>query len=171
MSTKQESLVKEIKRVIYDNSLLLPVFSAGMDFSCAKRVKRHLEREGSGVTIVEDGIVDYDAEIQAQACNAGLQNIIRLQTMRYGTIDNAIARNKDKQVFADVSDVPLTVAEQSEFVNATQKEVDALCAKLGLSKEDLMKANRDFLAGKLEALNKTSSEDAVASTLGGNKNA
>ena len=157
---------KQTQTKTYDrmpnNSSINPVISTGMDFSNAKRMKRHMVRDGNGIKIVEDGIVDEDALIQSEACNAGLQNIIRLQTMRYVTIDNAIARNKDKQVFADVSKIPTSIAEQQEYVASVQADVDALCAKLGISKEELLKANQEFLASKLQAVNTPSGETAVA---------
>ena len=128
-----------------------PVERPGLDFSNAKRMHRHLERDGNGVKIVEDGYVDEDALIQSEKINAGLENIIRLQTMRYGTLENAIARNKDKQVFADVSHIPTTIGEQAEYVQNIQNDVDALCAKLGISKEDLLKSNQESLAQLLAA--------------------
>ena len=139
------------ENTIYTNSVLNPVDRPGFDFSNSKRMHKHLERDGNGVKIVEDGVVDEDALIQSEKINAGLENIIRLQTMRYGTLENAIARNKDKQVFADVSHLPTSVAEQSEYVSNIQADVDALCAKLGISKEDLLKSNQETLAQLLAA--------------------
>lgn len=136
-----------------DNNCFHPVESNGFDFSNGKRMARHMVREGNGLKIVEDGVIDHDAEIQAQSCNAGLQNIIRLQTMRYGTLENAIKRNADRQVFADVSKIPTTVAEQQEFVEKNSAEVDALCKKLGISKDELLKATAESLSAKLQALN------------------
>lgn len=153
---------KHITERIADNSFRNPVQSFGLDFSNGKRMHRHMVREGNSINIVEDGVVDEDALIQSEACNAGLQNIIRLQTMRYGTIENAIARNADRQVFADVSKIPTSVAEQSEYVKGIQADVDALAAKLGISKEDLLKATQESLAQRLEALNQAAAAPAVS---------
>lgn len=142
-----------------------PAPRPGFDFSSGVTVARHLERDGNGVKIVEDGVVDNDALIQSEKCNAGLENIIRLQTMRYGTLENAIARNKDKQVYADVSKIPTSIGEQAEYVQNIQADVDALCAKLGISKEDLLKSNQETLAQLLAAKQAA----AAAPTDGGNE--
>lgn len=155
------------KKTVFTNSSLTPVVSQGFDFSNAKRMARHLEREGNGVKVVEDGIVDEDALIQSEKVNAGLENILKMQTMRYGTLENAIARNKEKQVFADVSKIPTSIGEQAEFVNNIQNDVDALCAKLGISKEDLLKSNQESLAQLLAA--KQAAAQAPATETGGNE--
>ena len=134
-----------------NNSFYDPIARVPLDCSSGKVLRKHMERDGNGIKIVEDGIEDADALIQSEKINAGLENIIRLQTMRYGTIENAIARNADKQVFADVSHIPTSVAEQTEFVNGVQADVAALCAKLGITKEDLLKSNQETLAQLLAA--------------------
>lgn len=156
MSTKNENKVIVIKAAVLvpDNFVSKPVTTSGFD--CSKHVREgfHLVRKGEGLDVVSDGNTDFKELIQSEKCNAGLQNIIRLQTMRYGTIENAIVRNKEKQVFADVSKIPTSVAEQAEYIKDIQKDVDGLCAKLGISKEELLKANQQFLADKLAEINK-----------------
>ena len=143
--------VQEFKGFVVDNFSTKPICAPGQDFSNGKREHFHLARKGEGVEIVSDGVVDEDALIQSEKCNAGLENIIKLQTLRYGTLENAIKRNEDKQQFADVSNIPTTIAEQAEYLNNIQADVDALCAKLGISKEDLLKSNQESLARMLEA--------------------
>lgn len=160
-SNKQTDTKKVVPELKVNNSAFHPVKRTAFDFSNSKRVARHMVREGNGLKIVEDGIVDHDAEIQAQSCNAGLQNIIRLQTMRYGTLENAIKRNADRQVFADVSKIPTSVAEQQEFVQKNSADVDALCAKLGISKDELLKATAESLSAKLQALNQANAQTAT----------
>lgn len=156
--------VQEFKGFVVDNFPTKPICAPGQDFSNGKREHFHLARKGEGVEIVSDGVVDEDALIQSEKCNAGLENIIKLQTLRYGTLQNAIKRNEDKQQFADVSNIPTTVAEQAEYLNNIQADVDALCAKLGISKEDLLKSNQESLARMLAA--KETSQSAT--TEGGN---
>lgn len=153
--------------VLFNNTKFSPVDAAGCDFSDGKVIQRHLERDGNGVKIVEDGVVDNDALIQSEKINAGLENILKMQTMRYGTLENAIARNKDKQVFADVSHIPTSIGEQAEYVQNIQNDVDALCAKLGISKEDLLKSNQESLAQLLAA--KQAAAQAPATETGGNE--
>ena len=153
--------------VLFNNTKFAPVVVAGCDFSNGKSLQRHLERDGNGVKIVEDGVVDNDALIQSEKINAGLENILKMQTMRYGTLENAIARNKDKQVFADVSHIPTSIGEQAEYVQNIQNDVDALCAKLGISKEDLLKSNQESLTQLLAA--KQAAAQAPATETGGNE--
>lgn len=162
MSTKEkkEKNVFIPKPLKPNNFMSNPVKTKGIDMSKAVRENFHLVRKGNGLDVVSDGFTDYKKLIQSQACNAGLQNIIRLQTMRYGTIENAIVRNKEKQVFADVSNIPTSVAEQAEYIKDIQNDVDELCSKLGISKDELLKANQEFLADKLAALNKAANEAA-----------
>ena len=62
-------------------------------------IEKHLDRKDGDIVVVEGDKVDYDAEIQSQVKNAGLQTILKMQTMRYGTLENAIARNEAKKVF------------------------------------------------------------------------
>lgn len=128
-----------------------PLTTKGFDLSNGKREHFHLERKGEGVEIVSDGFVDEDALIQSEAKNAGLVNILRLQELRYGTIANAIKRNEDKQTYANVANVPTTVGEQAEYIKNIQDDVDALAAKLGISKEDLLKSTQESLAQLLAA--------------------
>lgn len=106
-------------------------------FSKTTVEKFHLEREGNGVKVVSDGFVDNQKLIDSEAKNAGLQNILKLQELRYGTIENAIKRNEDKQVFADVSKIPLSVAEQKEYLAKVDAAVKALCEKLNISRDEL----------------------------------
>lgn len=108
-------------------------------------MKRHLERDGKSVKIVEDGIVDHDAEIQSQLKNAGLQNILKLQELRYGTVDNAIARAADKGIYADVSNIPTDISGQAAFIQAAQAKIAKLKAELGLSDEDIKNLSIDRL--------------------------
>lgn len=152
-----------------DNTATVPVELVGQDFTKKTTIHRHMEREGNGIKIVEDGVVDEDALIQSEKCNAGLENIIRLQTMRYGTLENAIKRNADKQVYADVSHIPTTVAEQSEFVSGVQADVDALAAKLGITKEELLKSTQESLAQLLAAKQAAAAQPAAAASTGGNE--
>lgn len=145
----------KVRKIAPNNFVTSPVTVVkGIDMSSGKREVYHLDREGNGLKVVSDGIVDHHELIQSEACNAGLENIIRLQTMRYGTIENAILRNKEKQTFADVSHIPTTVAEQAEYIKDIQNDVDNLCSKLGISKEELLKSNQQFLSDKLAELNK-----------------
>lgn len=143
-----------------DNFRVKPVTSDGLKTLDGTYETFHLEREGNGVKIVSDGFVDSVKMIQSEANNAGLANIIRLQTLRYGTIDNAIARNKDKQVFADVSNIPTTVGEQKEYIDGIESDVAKLCAELGISKEDLLKSNQETLARMLEAKKQAAASSA-----------
>lgn len=99
---------------------------------------RHLERINGGLIIVSDGFKDIQKEINSELKNAGLQNILKLQELRYGTLDNAIARARDRGVYADVSHIPTDVAGQSDLVNKTNAAVDKLCKELGLTKEQLL---------------------------------
>lgn len=158
--------VEQFKGFVVDNFPTKPICAPGQDFSNGKREHFHLARKGEGVEIVSDGIVDEDALIQSEKCNAGLQNILKLQALRYGTLENAIKRNEDKQNFANVANIPTTVAEQAEYLNNIQADVDALCAKLGISKEDLLKSNQESLARMLAAKQQETSQ---ASTDGGNE--
>ena len=88
------------------------VIEKPLDFSDGKYESFHLERDGLNVKIVSDGISDRQKEIESQKHNAGLQNILKMQTIRSGSIDNAIKRNEEKKVFADVSKIPDSVGEQ-----------------------------------------------------------
>lgn len=109
---------------------------------------KHAERgENGDLIFVSDGKRDIQKEINSQKCNAGLQNIIRLQTMRYGTLENAIARNKEKQTFADVSNVPDSVGEQAQMVADAKGNIQALAAKYGVTVEQLLalKSESDFV--------------------------
>lgn len=153
-----------------NNTSINSVSRTGLDFSKKDSIKRHMVRDGNGIKIVEDGVVDVDALIQSEKINAGLQNIIKMQTMRYGTLENAIVANAQTQVFADVSKIPTTVAEQSEFVSGVQADVDALCAKLGISKEDLLKSTQESLAQLLAAKQaEAAAATAAANPTGGNE--
>lgn len=110
----------------------------GADFSKSVVERFHLERDGNGVKIVSDGFVDVQKEIDSEAQNAGLVNILKQQELRYGTVQNAIVRNEAKQVYAKVSDIPTNVAEQAEYIAKVQAEVNALKAKLGLDEAALL---------------------------------
>lgn len=166
MPTKEN--VKEKEVFIHpgfnpDNSVFHPILVKGADFSGNNVVMhRHMERDGNGIKIVEDGFVDEDALIQSEKCNAGLENIIRLQTMRYGTIENAIKRNEAKQVFADVSKIPTSIGEQAQYVEEIQKDVDKLCKELGITKEELLKSNQATLSQLYEAKAKAKAATAPA---------
>lgn len=150
-----------------DNSKFNPVQSKGLDLSKGVVEHFHLERDGKGLKVVSDGFEDRQKLIQSEAGNAGLANIIRLQTLRYGTLDNAIARNKDKQVFADVSNIPTTVGEQKEYLENINADVAKLCAELGITQEELLKSNQETLARMVEA--KKQAATTAASTEGGNE--
>lgn len=151
-----------------DNSFLHPIVVKGADFSVNNVVMhRHMERDGNGIKIVDDGFVDEDALIQSEKCNAGLENIIRLQTMRYGTIENAIKRNEAKQVFADVSKIPTSIGEQAKYVEEIQKDVDKLCNDLGITKEELLKSNQATLSQLYEAKAKAKASATTASGTAG----
>lgn len=123
--------------------------------------KRHLEKDGNSVKIVSDGFVDRDKEIQSELKNAGLQNILKLQELRYGTIDNAIARNADKGVYADVSKIPTDVAGQQQFVAAAQAKLNALAQELGVPVSELSGINEAKLT---ELYNNKYSQAAAATT-------
>ena len=109
-----------------------------LDFSNGKYESFHLERDGLDVKVVSDGISDRDKEIQSHKKEAGLENILKQQALRYGSVGNAIKRNEEKKVFADVSKVPNTVGEQAELVSQTNKDVEKLCKELGLTKDQLL---------------------------------
>lgn len=140
-----------------NNSFSKPVISKGFKTLNGVRESFHLEREGNGVKIVSDGFTDTCKMIQSEASNAGLANIIRLQTLRYGTVENAIHRNADKQVYADVSKIPTNVAEQKEYLNSVNENVDKLCKELGISREDLLKSNQETLSKLVAAKNNQAS--------------
>lgn len=106
----------------------------------------HAERdEKGGLKFVSDGKLDIQKEICSQKCNAGLQNIIKMQTMRYGTIENAIARNEQKKTFADVSGVADSVGEQAEAVAASTAAAQAIAKKYGLSLDQVLALDQDKL--------------------------
>ena len=108
------------------------------DFSNTKYESFHLERDGLDIKIVSDGISDRRKEVHSHAKEAGLQNILKMQALRYGSVDNAIKRNEEKKVFADVSNIPDTVGEQAELVKKSNSDVNKLCQELGLTKDQLL---------------------------------
>ena len=122
---------------------------------------RHLEKEGTSVKVVSDGFVDRDKEIQSELKNAGLQNILKLQEMRYGTIDNAIARAADRGVYADVSKIPDNVGDTAAYVAAAQAKLNALAAELGVDPSEL---SGNLTAEKLAELFKNKASAAAAPT-------
>lgn len=126
------------KKVLYANHQIHPTVQGSRDMSDGKREDFHLAIVDGVLTEVSDGVTDYVKLVQSHANEAGLVNILKLQELRYGTIDNAIARNKEKQVFADVSGIPDSVAEQQALVAQTNAEIDKLCADLGLTREQLL---------------------------------
>lgn len=146
------------KVIIYDNHVLHPVRSKGTDFSKGEREDFHLERKDGQIISVSDGITDYNALIQSHKNEAGLVNIMKLQTLRYGTLDNAIARNKDKQVFADVSNIPDSVAEQKKMVDKANADIKKLCDELGVTKEELLSLTPE----KYLAIKKSQADAAAA---------
>ena len=133
-------MAKELlKPKLIDTSIfnLKPV--EGSDFSSSVREDFHLEYgEGHNVVVVSDGRTDYQKEIESQTKNAGLVNILRYQEMRYGSINNAIVKNEEKKVYADVSHIPDSVGEQAALVAKTNAEVDRICQELGITKEQLL---------------------------------
>lgn len=106
----------------------------------------HIERDGNGIKVVSEGFVDKQKEIQSQAKNAGLVNILRLNELRYGTVENAVVRNREKQTFADVSNIPETVGEQKAYYEENYKEAKALADKLGLTLDELLSKSGSDLA-------------------------
>lgn len=151
-----------------DNSKFKSCVVKGLDFSDGKVEEFDVSREGTGLKIISKGFVDRDKLIQSEAGNAGLANIIRLQSLRYGTIENAIYRNADKQVYADVSNIPTSVGEQKEYLADVNKEVEKLCSELGITKEQLAKSNQDTLEKLLAAKNSAKNETA-SNQEGGNE--
>lgn len=111
-----------------------------------KYEKRHLERDGKSVKIVSDGFSDLGKEIQSELKNAGLQNILKLQEMRYGTLENAIARANDRGIYADVSKIPDSVGERAEFVQQAQNSLKQLAAEFGISLEAASKLSGQEIA-------------------------
>ena len=130
--------------------------------------QRHLEREGKGLIIVDDGFLDIDKEIQSQAQNAGLQNILKLQEMRYGTISNAIVRCSEKGIYADVSNIPTDVASQEIFVANAQAKIAALKKDLGLTDADLASLDYEKLV-KLYEAKQAAAAAATSQDEGGNE--
>lgn len=128
-------------------------------------LKRHLERDGKSVKVIEDGIVDADKEIQSELKNAGLQNILKLQELRYGTLDNAIARAADKGVYADVSNIPTNLADQTVWVQQAQAKIAKLKADLGLTDDELKAVDID----KLTAIYTAQAKAAAASNASNNE--
>lgn len=123
--------------------------------------QRHLEKDGKSVKVVSDGFIDRDKEIQSELKNAGLQNILKLQEMRYGTLDNAIARAEDKGVYADVSKIPDNVGDTAAYVAAAQAKLNALAAELGVDPSEL---SGNLTADKLAELYQKKNSTAAAPT-------
>lgn len=98
----------------------------------------HLERDGLDIKIVSDGVSDRQKEVDSHKKEAGLENILKMQALRYGSVDNAIKRNEDKKTFADVSHIPDSVGEQAEQVAKVNKDIDKLCKELNLTKDQLL---------------------------------
>lgn len=151
-------MAQTTKTNIYNNSYLHPVKFVGQDFSECVREDFHMEVVDGTLIPVSDGITDYNKVVQSHENEAGLKNIIKLQTLRYGTLDNAIARNKEKQTFADVSKVPDSVAEQQALVAKTNAEVDKLCKELGITKDQLL----NLTAEKYAEIKKAQADAAAA---------
>lgn len=88
--------------------------------------------------VVETDKVDTDKLIASEACNAGLENIRKQAALRYGTLNNAIAINADKQNYADVSNIPTNAMQQAQYVEAQRTKLEQLAAKLGVSTDELL---------------------------------
>lgn len=117
-------------------------------------IEKHLDRIDGDVVVVDGDKVDYDAEIQSQIKNAGLQTILKMQTMRYGTLENAIARNEAKRVFGDVSNIPDSVGAQQAYIAKQNAELDKMAQQLGVSREELLKMTESTFNAKIEAMKK-----------------
>lgn len=160
--------MSQAKISIYTNHITNAAPVVKLDLSDAKREDFHLAIVDGVLNVVSDGITDYKKVIQSHASEAGLVNILKLQTMRYGTLDNAIARNKEKQVFADVSNIPDSVAEQKAMVEKTNAEIDRLCKELGLSRDQLLNLTADKYV-EIKKAQQEASAAAAAATVGGNE--
>lgn len=130
--------------------------------------QKHLERDGNGVKVVSDGFIDLNKEIQSELKNAGLQNILKLQELRYGTLDAAIVRAKDKGVYADVSNVPTDIASQQELINKTNAQVDKLCKELGITKDQLLNLTPEKYA-EIKAAQAAAAAASQSNNEGGNQ--
>lgn len=160
--------MSQAKISIYTNHITNAAPVVKLDLSDAKREDFHMAIVDGVLNVVSDGITDYKKVIQSHASEAGLVNILKLQTMRYGTLDNAIARNKEKQVFADVSNIPDSVAEQKAMVEKTNAEIDRLCKELGLSRDQLLNLTADKYV-EIKKAQQEAAAAAAAATAGGNE--
>lgn len=150
MMANQEKKIEAKRSIVYstsENPVLTPSLIGTRNIS--KYTKRHLAFEGKSIKIVEDGICDIDAEIMSELKNAGLQNILKLQELRYGTLENAITRANDRGVYADVSKIPDSIGERAEFIAKARADLEALKAKYNLTDEDIKNFNIDSFAAKL----------------------
>ena len=160
--------MSQAKINIYTNHITNAVPVAKLDLSDGKREDFHMAIVDGVLNVVSDGVTDYKKLIQSHKDEAGLVNILKLQTMRYGTLDNAIARNKEKQVFADVSSIPDSVAEQKAMVEKTNAEIDRLCKELGLSRDQLLNLTADKYV-EIKKAQQEAAAAAAAATAGGNE--
>lgn len=137
----------------------------GLDLSqYGKGKEKKLDRVNGDIVIVEGAVVDYDEEIQSHKKEAGLEAIKKAQILRYGTLDNAIARNQAKQKFLDVSKLGDDIANR-EIAKANEADIAKLAAKLGISKEEILtltKANFEALVKAKESANDNSANDNSA---------
>ena len=62
-------------------------------------------------------------------------------------------------MFADVSKIPTSIAEQEQYVKNIEEDVYNLCNKLGISKEELLKSNQENLAKLLASKQQTTNEE------------
>lgn len=138
----------------------------GLDLSeYGKGKEKKLDRVNGDIVIVEGAVIDYDAEIQSHKKEAGLEAIKKAQILRYGTLDNAIARNQAKQKFLDVSKFGDDIANR-EIAKANEEEISKLAEKLGISKDEILSLTK----ANFEALVKVKETTKQGNENGGKEN-
>lgn len=100
--------------------------------------RKKLAFEDGELVVVETGTEDTRALVQSEKHNAGLENLKRQLTLRYGTLGNAQAHIQMNQVYADVSDIPDSPAAQAEWTAQQQNRIQTLANQLGVSVDDLL---------------------------------
>lgn len=156
-----------VKKIEYSSIENLKVLPSKINVKHNRYEQRHLELDGKSVKIVSDGFCDRDKEIQSELKNSGLQNILRMQEMRYGTLENAIARAQDRGVYADISDIPDNIGDRAEYIQKVNESLAQLKKELGLTDDDLKSLNADKIIELYEKKNKPVTTTSEEPTEGG----